>query len=93
MSGYVRSASLATIMLIAGCVATLPQLHTRAALDLACAPENLRDEAIDAATRVVTGCGKRAVYVEMFNDSRYPTWLLNSDIRTVDSPAARASNP
>jgi hypothetical protein len=35
---------------------------------------------------VVTGCGKRAVYVELFNDGRYPTWLLNSSVEPRPTP-------
>jgi hypothetical protein len=68
-------------LFLAGCGATLPQLQTRAALDLDCHAEALSVRVVDPATRLVTGCGKQAIYVENFNNSRYPAWLLNSEIR------------
>jgi hypothetical protein len=39
------------------------------------------------ATQIVTGCGKRALYVELLNNSRCPTWLLNSNVDPVGIPA------
>ena len=72
-----------------GCGATLPQLKQRASIDLACSEAQLDVKEIDPGTRQVEGCGKRALYVEIFNNSRRPAWLLNSDIR--DAPAKSAS--
>jgi len=74
--------------MLTGCGATLPQLKTRASLDFDCAQAQLDVKEIDPATRQVEGCGKRAMYVGIFNNSRYPTWLLNSEIRTVPVKAA-----
>jgi hypothetical protein len=78
--------ALAGGLALMGCGATLPQLRTRASVDLACKPESLQLKELDGATQVVTGCGKRAVYVELFNDSRYPTWLLNSSVEPAAVP-------
>jgi hypothetical protein len=76
----------ACVVTLAGCGATQTQLRTRAAFDLACAKDSIRTEAIDGATQLATGCGKRAIYVEMFNNSRNPTWLLNSSVEPVIIP-------
>jgi hypothetical protein len=74
---------------LGGCGATLPQLKTRASIDLQCAEPRLQVKEIDPGTRQVEGCGKRALYVEIFNNSRHPVWMLNSDLREV--PASSAS--
>jgi hypothetical protein len=68
---------------LGGCGATVQQLKTRASIDLECTDAQLDVKQIDAATRQVEGCGKRAMYVQIFNNSRYPTWMLNSDVRDV----------
>ena len=70
-----------------GCGATVEQLKVRAAIDLDCQPARLAIRPIDSATRSVNGCGKQAIYVEQFNHSVRPTWLLNSSI----TPSATAS--
>ena len=77
------------LLTLAGCGATLPQLKTRASMDLDCAEAQLDVKQIDAGTRQVEGCGKRALYVEIFNNSRHPAWMLNSDIRTQARSASR----
>jgi hypothetical protein len=74
---------------LGGCGATVQQLKTRASIDLQCAEPRLQLKEVDAGTREVTGCGKRAIYVEIFNNSRHPLWLLNSELRDV--PASSAS--
>jgi hypothetical protein len=79
---------LGACVVLAGCGATQTQLRTRAAVDLACAPDAIRTEALDGATQVAMGCGKRAIYVEMLNNSRNPTWLLNSSVESVSAPPA-----
>jgi len=76
-----------TFLLMLGCGATVEQLKVRAAIDLDCQPASLAIRPIDAATRSVSGCGKRAIYVEQFNHATRPTWLLNSAI----APAATAA--
>jgi hypothetical protein len=80
---------VAGVVGLGGCGATPTQLRARASVDLDCAPEQLRLDAIDGATQKVTGCGKRAIYVQLFNNSRYPTWLLNSTVVPVTRTAAR----
>jgi hypothetical protein len=88
MAQLLSASVLAACIVLAGCGATQTQLRTRAAFDLACAPGAIRTEAIDGATQLATGCGKRAIYVEMFNNSRNPTWLLNSSVESVSVPPA-----
>jgi hypothetical protein len=75
-----RLAALAAALAFTGCGATLSQLRNRASVDLSCTPESLQVRPLDGATEIVTGCGKRAIYVQEFNNARYPTWLLNSKI-------------
>jgi hypothetical protein len=82
---------LVAALALTGCGATLPQLRTRASVDLSCTPESLQLQALDGATEVVTGCGKRALYVQLFNNNRYPTWLLNSSIDPANVPAGAQS--
>jgi hypothetical protein len=86
-----RVTMLAAVAAITGCGATLPQLRTRASVDLSCTPESLQLQPLDGATEIVTGCGKRAVYVQLFNDSRGSTWLLNSNIEPAGFPPATQS--
>jgi hypothetical protein len=76
----------------AGCGATLGQLKNRASIDLDCQPASLAIRPIDSATRSVNGCGKQAIYVEQFNHSVRPTWLLNSSI-TQSAAASVAKAP
>jgi hypothetical protein len=83
--------TLAAAVAITGCGATLPQLRTRASVDLSCTPESLQMQPLDGATEIVTGCGKRALYVQLFNNSRYPTWLLNSNIEPAGVPPSAQS--
>jgi hypothetical protein len=68
-------------LLLNGCGATVPQLQTRAAFDFDCQPDTISVRALDPGTRVAAGCGKQAVYVENFNNSRHATWLLNSEVK------------
>ena len=76
------------MVMLTGCGATLPQLKTRASLDLDCPETHLDVKTIDSGTRRVEGCGKRAIYVEIFNNSRHPAWMLNSDVRDVAAKSA-----
>jgi hypothetical protein len=66
----------------------MQQLTTRAAIDFDCADAQFHVKPIDSGTRQVEGCGKRAIYVALFNNSRNPTWMLNSEIREVRSRSA-----
>jgi hypothetical protein len=85
MKRTVLSCLLATFT---GCGATIPQLRTRASIDLECTDDRLEVKVIDTATRQVQGCGKQAIYVEIFNNSRYPAWMLNSEIHDVHAKSA-----
>lgn len=67
--------------------ATSKQLRTRAAFDLACDEQGLEVVELDPRTRGVTGCGKRATYVEQCKPcaNGYAgcecTWIMNTDAR------------
>jgi hypothetical protein len=80
-SFLVLLAMLGADLLLSGCGATVPQLQSRAAFDFDCQPAAISVRALDPGTRVAAGCGKQAVYVEHFNNSRHPTWLLNSEVK------------
>ena len=87
-----RMTTLAAALAVTGCGATLPQLRTRASFDLSCTPGSLQLQPLDDATEVVTGCGKRALYVQLFNNNRHPTWLLNSNVQPAsDTPGAQSA--
>jgi hypothetical protein len=47
-----------------GCGATFEQLQARAALDLECQPAAISAHSVEGQTRVASGCGKQAIYVE-----------------------------
>ncbi len=83
--------TFAAALPLAGCGATQSQLRARASLDLSCAPDSIRVNALDTGTQVASGCGKRAIYVELFNNGRHPTWMLNSDVQTTRVPEAAQS--
>jgi hypothetical protein len=83
--------ALTAALPLAGCGATQAQLRTRASLDLSCSPEGIQLDAVDPATQIASGCGKRAIYVQLLNNSRYPTWMLNSNVETTRVPAALQS--
>jgi hypothetical protein len=77
-------------LLAGGCGATTEQLHARAAFDLNCPQNQVNVVEIDDRTRGVTGCGKKAVYIENCQPrgmSMNCTWALNSDA-TSTQPAA-----
>jgi hypothetical protein len=78
-------------LLLGGCGATPAQLRVRAAFDLGCDPAAISTRELDAGTRVASGCGRQAVYVENFNQSVHPVWMLNSEVRSL--PSGKASAP
>ena len=80
-----KAAIGAVVMLFMGCGASLQQLKTRAALDFDCEAETILLKSVDQATEVASGCGKRAIYVQQFNNNRYSTWLLNSEVKNQES--------
>jgi hypothetical protein len=73
------------VVILSGCGASLQQLKTRAAIDFDCRAEDIAVTEVDGATQQASGCGKKAIYVVQFNNARYTTWLLNSDIRSQQS--------
>ncbi len=91
MSKLSRMAMVAAAVGVTGCGATLSQLRTRASFDLSCAPESLQLKPVDGATEIVAGCGKRALYVQQFNNARYSTWLLNSAVEPQGVPPGAQS--
>jgi hypothetical protein len=70
------------VMGLAGCGASLEQLHARAAFDLNCPQEQLQIIKIDDPTQGVRGCGRQATYVENCTDpnrsSNTCTWIMNT---------------
>lgn len=72
-----------TVAAVAGCGATLEQLQRRAAIDLDCPSEAISSNEVDSQTRIATGCGRRAVYVETCSNKNRTacTWMLNSPVR------------
>ena len=85
-----RMALALAVVATSACGATVGQLRTRASIDLECPEDRIGVKEVDSATRQVEGCGKSAVYVENFNDARYPTWTLNSAVHDV---AAKTASP
>jgi len=91
------TASAALVLGGAGCATTGPsatellanrRLVVRAASDLDCPSAPLDITSLDEATRIVTGCGRRATYVEICDGAtdsvtQRCTWLLNGAIRAV----------
>jgi len=72
-----------TFLTIAGCGASFEQLQSRAAFDLECQPQAITAQTIDYETRIASGCGKKAVYVEQCTSNNHSgcTWMLNSPVR------------
>ena len=64
-----------------GCVATFGQLERRVQFDLDCPADKITFTKMDSRTVGVSGCGKKAVYVEdckngSFWDNNPCTWVL-----------------
>jgi hypothetical protein len=70
-----------------GCGATTYQLQNRAAVDFNCQSSKITARELDSETRIATGCGKEAVYVQHCNGRGHEgcTWMLNSEIRKSSS--------
>jgi hypothetical protein len=85
--------------LASGCAAaTHDQLVRRASFDFDCGPDMLRYREIDDRTRGVTGCGKRATYVESCDGPREKantscTWILNGEIEKPQRAKAGLADP
>jgi hypothetical protein len=82
-----KSLWVGAVLMLAGCAASLEQLKTRASLDLDCDAQRIELKPVDQGTQQAQGCGKKAIYVVQFNNARYPTWLLNSEIRSQERAA------
>jgi hypothetical protein len=79
-------AAIGLLLCSFGCgAATIKQLSKRAAFELECPAEQLEIVEIDTRTRGVSGCGRRAVYVEtcerfgQYNEFGKCTWTLDSN--------------
>ncbi|AFM14032.1 hypothetical protein [Turneriella parva] len=73
-------------VLLGGCGATPEQLRRRASFDLGCAEEKIELIELDSRTTGVSGCNKKATYIEscaqntMWKEGPPDcTWVLNSD--------------
>lgn len=85
------------VVMASGCISSASgdQLTRRASFDLNCPTSNLRYRQIDDRTQGVSGCGKRATYVESCEGPRTSantncTWLINGSI-TSTAPASTPS--
>jgi hypothetical protein len=95
--------------LLACGAATTDQLKTRAAFDLNCSEGELQMTELDSKTRGVSGCGRRATYVESCEGAvgtvtRKCTWVMNvvtnpesgnpqSGVNTENEVASQAEKP
>jgi len=84
-------------VMVSGCISSASgdQLTRRASFDLNCPTSNLRYRQIDDRTQGVSGCGKRATYVDSCEGPREGpnincTWLINGAI-TSTAPASAPS--
>lgn len=74
------------------------QLRTRSAFDFNCPPSEVTITELDASTRGVTACGRRATYVEVCdapinNAYRSCKWVMNSETSEVPKERAAISEP
>lgn len=69
--------SLSVIGCFAAATPNLATLKTRAAFDLNCPQKDLELVKLSAEVYGVTGCSRRASYVN--SPSSYDEWLMNSD--------------
>jgi hypothetical protein len=71
-----------TLLTAPSCGASFQQLQSRAAFDLECQPQAITAQVIDDETRIASGCGKNAVYVEHCTGNNHSgcTWMLNSPV-------------
>jgi hypothetical protein len=85
------------LMALAGCGASLEQLHSRAAFDLNCPLDQIQVVVIDNRTRGVRGCGRQVTYVESCTDparaANTCTWVMNTDSGSSTPPAAPSPPP
>ena len=77
-SGLIAIATVALGACMGPVPATLPQLQTRAALDLNCPPSMLQLYHIGARTKGVAGCNRHLVYVESCQGERECAWVLDN---------------
>jgi len=76
-----------TFLTVSSCGASFEQLQSRAAFDLDCQPHAITAQMIDYETRIASGCGKKAVYVEHCTGNNHSgcTWMLNSPVRPTSA--------
>jgi hypothetical protein len=79
------AAAAATALGTTGCYASEGRLRARARYDLECNGSPLYVTKIDFDTRVVTGCGQRAIYVQRCDGGGDCTWILNGEVREVSA--------
>jgi hypothetical protein len=90
MLAAMRNILIVTMSVVLGaCGATESQLRSRAAFDFSCPQGQLQITEIDGRSKGVTGCGKRAVYVEQCkpNNASDCTWVLNTELTPEGPPA------
>lgn len=74
--------------------ATLPELQTRAAFDLACPQNWLRLHHFGARAKGVSGCGRQLSYVEaceLFDGERICSWEADGPVNAITAPAPEAA--
>ncbi len=77
----------ATLVLSAGCGASVGQLRSRASFDLQCPKNQIQITQIDQRTMGVLGCGQQATYVENCAGQEWLwggsdcTWIQNTHSR------------
>lgn len=90
-------ASLACSLFVSGCAASLENLVARAQFDLDCPEKDLRVVPLDSKTRGVTGCGKRATYLEVCDLTGWGPmncrWVLNSPGSPVPAAGGQVMPP
>jgi hypothetical protein len=96
-----RSMKTATPLLLlaalgSGCAAPIEGLVARAQFDLSCPEADLRIVTLDSKTRGVTGCGRKATYLEVCDMTGWGPmncrWVANSP-ETGVAPAAPVPPP
>lgn len=69
---------LTTLSLLAPACAPTGHLINRAAFDLECSRDKLKIVDLDANTKGVKGCGRRATYVWSCGERQTCAWVMNS---------------
>lgn len=88
----------AALLLTIGCSgAPIEGLVSRAQFDLNCPERDIRVQMLDDKTRGVTGCGKRATYLEVCDTTGWGNmncrWVLNSPVPIATTADAQSAPP